>query len=133
MGFANEIDEGIYLVKKNMFKIAAGAAIVVGLVGAGSPAFADQGSAYVGSQAYYKTSGKVLSATDTDSDGKSAIAEIQFNGSIIKRVTNGGGKGTTKSASVDVPSGRSISIRACVQDQSGGGAKSCSAWKGTTS
>lgn len=119
--------------KKNALKVAAAAAIVTGLVGVSSPAFADQGAAVIGSQAYYKSSGRVLSATDTQSDGKSAIAQIRFNGSIVKTVTNGGGKNTTKSATVDVPAGRTIYIRAGVIDQSGGGSASYGKWVSTTS
>lgn len=120
--------------KSKLLKLAAGAVVVAGLVGVGSPAFADQGSAVIGASAYYKTSGMKLTATDTDSDGKSAIAEIRFNGSVIARATESRGKGYTSPAkTVPVQAGRSIDIRACVQDLGNNGPKTCAPWKNTTS
>lgn len=113
---------------KAKIKLAATMGAVVALVGiAGGPAFAaDQGQAVTGSQAYWTSSSKTLSATDTDSDGKSAVARLRSSSGTIYTVTNGGGKNTTKSLKLsNITSGSSVAIQACTIDQSGGGSLSC--------
>jgi len=90
-------------------------------------AFADQGAAIVGAQAYYTTGNDQLSAQDTQSDGKSAIAEIRSgSGGSVYSVTASGGSGTVEYRTVSMPA--SYQIRACVQDIGGGGAKTCGSW-----
>ena len=91
------------------------------------PAFADQGAAIIGSQAFYVTSSNSLSAQDTQADGKSAIAELRaYSGATVYSVINSSGAGTIKYKTVSMPT--NYQIRACVQDISGGGSKSCTSW-----
>jgi hypothetical protein len=113
--------------KARVVSILAVATILVGL--SASPAFADGGAAVTGAQAYWVSSTKTLSATDTQSDGKSAIAQLRrgTTGSISE-VVNSNGNGTTKNLVVSVSSGADIYLRACTQDVGGGGSRTCGAW-----
>lgn len=109
----------------------ASAAIVFSM---SAPAWADQGQAVVGSQAYYQNAQRQLSATDTQADGKSAIAELRVNGGTVYSVTNSKGNNTTSyyTVPVNIASGTRLEIRACTQDLSAGGSKSCGTWKAFT-
>lgn len=114
-------------MKKFALPVAALTATVALVVVPSLPAAADQGAAIIGSQAYYTTSDDQLSAWDSHSDGKSAIAEIRASsGSTIYSVVNSNGWNTTKYRTVSMPA--TYQIRACVQDLSAGGAKSCGNW-----
>lgn len=113
---------------KAKIKLAATMGAVVALVGiAGGPAFAaDQGQAVVGSQAYWKSSTKVLTATDTAADGKSAVARLRTSSGKVYEVVNGGGKDTTKPLTISgIASGSTVAIQACTIDQSASGNYSC--------
>lgn len=108
------------------FMVTAGAILVL-VVSPAITAAADQGNAIVGSQAYYITSSDRLSVSDTQADGKSAIAEIRASaGSTIYSVTESRGVNNQSVKTISMP--KSYQIRACVQDLGGGGAKSCSGW-----
>ena len=105
---------------------------VIVVISAG-PAFADQGAAVIGSQAYYTSNNKQLSAQDTQNDGKSAIAQFRRGTSgAITEIVNSDGNGSVKYATVSVTSGTSAYIRACTQDLGGGGARSCGSWVALT-
>lgn len=113
---------------KKLVKVtaAAGAALVLGLLPS-APAFADQGSAITGAQAYYTSGNDQLSAQDTAADSKSAIAEIRSSPTgAVTSLVNSGGNGTITYKTVNIGN---FQIRACVQNLSSGGAKTCSAWK----
>jgi hypothetical protein len=91
-------------------------------------ASASQGAAIIGSQAYYNTGTRVLSVTDTQSDGSSAIAEVRkSSGATVYSVTESRGVNKTSTKQVFTISG-SFQIRACIKDYSAGTAKSCGAW-----
>lgn len=113
---------------KTISKFAVAAVAILALVVLPSTAAsADQGNAIVGSRAYYITSSDRLSVSDTQADGKSAIAEIRASaGSTIYSVTESRGVNNQSVKTVSMP--KSYQIRACVQDLGGGGAKSCSGW-----
>jgi hypothetical protein len=90
-------------------------------------AFADQGAAIVGSQAYYTTGNDQLSAWDTQADGASAIAEIRASaGSTVYSVTESRGAGNIAYRTVSMPA--NYQIRACIQDFSAGTPKTCGPW-----
>lgn len=116
------------MLSKTRNKVIAAAAIAAALVvGPVLPAFADQGAAIIGSQAYYVTSSNRLTAQDTQSDGKSAIAEIRASsGSTIYSVTESDGVGQIAVRIISMPA--NYQIRACVKDYSAGTAKSCGPW-----
>ncbi|PZQ88943.1 MAG: hypothetical protein DI534_09150 [Leifsonia xyli] len=105
---------------------AAGAALLIAVLPS-MPAFADQGAAIIGSQAYYTTGNDQLSAWDTQADGASAIAEIRASaGSTIYGVTESRGQGYVAYRTVSMPA--NYQIRACIQDFSAGTPKSCGPW-----
>lgn len=115
---------------KKISMLAAAAALALVLLPsatATASVAADQGNAIVGAQAYYITSSDRLSVSDTQSDGKSAIAEIRASaGSTVYAVTESRGVNNQSVRTVSMPA--SYQIRACVQDLGGGGAKTCSGW-----
>lgn len=107
--------------------VAAVALVMLPSATATASVAADQGNAIIGAQAYYITSSDRLSVTDTQADGKSAIAEIRASaGSTTYAVTESRGKNELSVRKVVMPA--NYQIRACVQDLGGGGAKTCSGW-----
>jgi hypothetical protein len=115
------------LRKRNLAAVGVLASVLIAI--SAGPALADGGAAVVGAQAFWVSSSKTLSATDTQNDGKSAIAQLRVGtkGSVSE-VVESGGNGTTKSILVSVNSGTSIYLRACTQDLSAGGTRSCGSW-----
>lgn len=123
--WANRTEDKEMKMIRNVL-VGVGAIAVLVVVPAVTAA-ADQGNAIVGSQAYYITSSDRLSVSDTQSDGKSAIAEIRASaGSTVYSVTESRGVNNQSVKTISMPA--SYQIRACVQDLGGGGAKSCSGW-----
>jgi hypothetical protein len=116
-------------VKKKFVQAVGAAAATCALVLLPAmTAQASQGAAIIGSQAYYNTGTKVLSVTDTQADGKSAIAELRkASGATVYSVTESRGVNNTTTKQVFTISG-SFQIRACVKNYSAGTAKSCGAW-----
>lgn len=71
---------------------------------------------------------RILTVTDTQADGKSAIAELRkSSGATIYSVTESRGVNHSSTTKVFTISG-SFPIRACVKNYSAGTAKSCGGW-----
>lgn len=115
---------------KSRTLIAFGIVVAAAISGfAAAPAFADGGAAIVGSQTYWVSSTKTLSSTDSQADGMSSIAQLRRGTSgAISEVVNSSGKNQTRSVKVSVTAGSTIYLRACVQNLSTGGARSCGDW-----
>ncbi|MDN5670044.1 MAG: hypothetical protein L0G87_16790 [Renibacterium salmoninarum] len=122
------------MVKNSRFAFTAGAAAVgalaISLFIGPAAAQASGGASVTGSSAYWNSSTKVLSSTDTKKDGISSVAQLQYrlNGQVyIATLTNSNGSGT--SSAVQNSAAIGIQIRACLNDRSKGtGIYGCSAW-----
>lgn len=93
---------------------------------------ADQAATITGSKASWISGSEVLSSQDTKADGKSSIAELKKADGQIVGVINSQGSGTNNLVKIPNIRGTKIQIRACVQDLSTGGSKTCGSWISTT-
>jgi len=115
---------------------AAGiAAVAVTL--ATTPAFAGDGSvsSTTGAQAWFIAYGDHVWVKDTDADGHSALAQVQFpNEGISENLWNSDGAGTSreKGYATVVAEGSPVWYRACVGESGTGEIIRCGVWVSTT-
>ena len=98
-----------------------------------SPAFASNfSSTTVGAIARWDDSSNTISATDTQIDSASAVAQLRRPNGNVTTYTNSNKEGSTRLWSVSVAEDANIQIRACKSDN-GGAPFGCDTWRSGTS